>query len=126
MIVFILVFIVTIFQYKKSISLLILDKLLFTILGLAGWILFLLWFFTDHGVTTLNLNIVWAFPLLFPLFLLKNKMPRMFKYLILIYGSFNVLLLIFIKFLPQEINPAIIPVLLIIILRIIFILKTIK
>lgn len=125
-IVLIIVLFTTILQYKKSNSSLIFDKLFFTILGLAGWILFLLWFFTDHGVTTLNLNLVWALPLLFPLFLLKNKMPKVFKYLILIYGLINIFLLIFIKFLPQEINPAIIPVLLIIILRITFILKTIK
>ncbi len=125
-ILFIIVLLVTIFQYKKTNSSLLFDKLFFTILGLAGWILFFLWFFTDHGVTTLNLNLVWAFPLLFPLFLLKNKMPKVFKFFLLLYGTMNMVLLIFFKFLPQEINPAIIPVLLIILLRITFILKTTK
>ncbi len=125
-ILFIIVLLVTIFQYKKTNSSLLFDKLFFTILGLAGWILFFLWFFTDHGVTTLNLNLVWAFPLLFPIFLLKNKMPKVFKIFLLLHGSMNMVLLIFFKFLPQEINPAIIPVLLIILLRITFILKTNK
>jgi hypothetical protein len=123
---FIIVLLVTIFQYKKTNSSLLFDKMFFTILGLAGWILFFLWFFTDHGVTTLNLNLVWAFPLLFPLFLLKNVMPKVFKIFLLLYGIMNLVLLVFIKFLPQEINPAIIPVLLIILLRITFILKTTK
>ena len=125
-ILFIIVLLVTIFQYKKTNSSLLFDKMFFTILGLAGWILFFLWFFTDHGVTTLNLNLVWAFPLLFPLFLLKNKMPKVFNYFLWLYGSMNMVLLVFIKFLPQEINPAIIPVLLTILLRITFILKTTK
>lgn len=42
------------------------DKILFTVSGIAGWILLLLWFGTDHGVTRNNLNLLWASPLVFP------------------------------------------------------------
>ena len=41
----------------------LLDFLLFFITGLAGLLIFFLWFFTDHSATAVNLNILWAFPL---------------------------------------------------------------
>lgn len=49
------------------------DRVFFSVLGIAGWILFLLWFCTDHGVTRYNLNILWASPLAFPTVLALGK-----------------------------------------------------
>lgn len=40
-----------------------LDIILFSITGLAGIIMILLWFATDHSATKTNYNILWAFPL---------------------------------------------------------------
>ncbi|MCU0340096.1 MAG: DUF4105 domain-containing protein [Spirosomaceae bacterium] len=61
--------------YFKKKPLFWFDKLLLGALGIAGWILFLLWVGTDHGVTAWNLNLLWALPLHVPLFFtfLKNK-----------------------------------------------------
>ena len=43
-----------------------LDRLLFGFAGIWGWFLFLLWFATDHGVTTWNPTLLWLMPLHIP------------------------------------------------------------
>jgi len=43
-----------------------LDRLLFGFAGAWGWFLFLLWFATDHGVTTWNPTLLWLMPLHIP------------------------------------------------------------
>ncbi|WP_291037743.1 DUF4105 domain-containing protein [Dyadobacter sp. 50-39] len=64
------------------------DKVLFSIAGLAGWILLLLWFGTNHGVTSYNYDVLWAFPLWMPLIfaLSKNRKPQWFQYLLIFYA----------------------------------------
>jgi len=64
------------------------DKVLFGIAGLAGWILLLLWFGTNHGVTSWNYDVLWAFPLWMPLIfaLSKTKKPGWFQYLLIFYA----------------------------------------
>ncbi|MCP9769961.1 DUF4105 domain-containing protein [Lacihabitans sp. LS3-19] len=114
----------TFWQFRKKSKFVLFDKVFFTILGISGWILFLLWFFTDHGVTEKNFNLVWAFPLLFPIaFFIKNQ--KIAKPLFLFYGIINILLLLLWKVIPQEISIALIPIILTILIRIAFILKNI-
>jgi len=49
------------------------DRLLLVFFGLIGVAVFLLWFATDHTITKINLNLVWASPLhLIALFLLSK------------------------------------------------------
>ncbi|MEZ0487312.1 lipoprotein N-acyltransferase Lnb domain-containing protein [Fibrella aquatica] len=43
-----------------------LDRVLFGFAGAWGWFLFLLWFATDHGVTTWNPTLLWLMPLHLP------------------------------------------------------------
>lgn len=64
------------------------DKVLFGIAGLAGWILLLLWFGTNHGVTGWNYDVLWAFPLWMPLIfsLSKHKKPSWFQFLLIFYA----------------------------------------
>ena len=61
-----------------------LDGILFTITGLIGLFLVLLWFATNHTATAFNYNLLWAFPLnlvvFFPL-LRKVVRPWVKKYL---------------------------------------------
>ncbi len=57
------------YQKKREKISFIFDKIIFPLLGLAGWILLLLWIATDHGVTNWNLHLLWAFPLHFPVML---------------------------------------------------------
>ncbi|MBC8152043.1 MAG: DUF4105 domain-containing protein [Bacteroidetes bacterium] len=54
-------------HYQTNVRGLGLDRFLFGISGLAGWILFLLWVATDHGVTGWNPGLLWLFPLHLPL-----------------------------------------------------------
>lgn len=57
------------------------NKILFTTAGISGVILTLLWFFTDHGVTAYNLNVLWANPLyLFLFWKAETKNYRLFLY----------------------------------------------
>lgn len=44
-----------------------LDRVLFGFAGICGWILFLLWVATDHGVTAWNPSLVWLAPFHMPL-----------------------------------------------------------
>lgn len=113
-ILFILVAALTYFQLYKTNFSLIFDKIFFSIVGLAGWIFILLWFFTDHGVTANNLNVIWAYPLLFPIALFlrkKNSLQWLSKHF-LAYGIIQILLLLSWSFLPQELHSASIPLIL--------------
>ncbi|NBA84156.1 DUF4105 domain-containing protein [Emticicia sp. CRIBPO] len=100
------------------------DKVLFPVLGLSGWFLAFLWFLTDHGVTRQNFNLIWAFPFLFPLFFFikKNWITGFMK----VYGIALAILLIGWKFWPQELPSPLIPLILAIILRVIFVTKIFK
>ena len=44
-------------------ALVIFDRIYFSIIGLLGLLIALLWFATDHGATVGNLNMLWASPL---------------------------------------------------------------
>lgn len=58
-----------------------LDIVIFIITGIAGLILLLLWFGTDHTTTAHNYNLLWAFPLhLFAVFqLFKSETKQWFR-----------------------------------------------
>ncbi|MCB0456962.1 MAG: DUF4105 domain-containing protein [Flavobacteriaceae bacterium] len=50
-----------------------LDAFIFFATGLIGVFLLLLWFATDHSTTVNNYNLLWAFPLSFPLFIAISR-----------------------------------------------------
>ncbi|MEZ4884095.1 MAG: DUF4105 domain-containing protein [Chitinophagales bacterium] len=96
-----------------------LDKILFLIVGLAGLILFLLWFATDHSTTDNNFNILWANPihlLSFILLFKAQKIKRLNLYF-LFFAILNTAFLLLWSFLPQAMHIAFIPIMLTIILR---------
>jgi uncharacterized membrane protein len=78
----------TYWQIKKEIVDFTFDKVTFSIVGLAGWLLSLLWFATEHGDTKWNYDILWAFPLWMPLifFISKKKKPAWLQFLLIFYG----------------------------------------
>ena len=57
-----------------------LDFSLFLLSGIAGILLFFLWFFTDHNATVNNFNILWLFPLnlVAAFYLLRKSEPPAF------------------------------------------------
>lgn len=57
------VIVITYFDHRKNKRSKWLDFALFLITGLAGLLLFFLWFMTDHVFTKSNFNLLWAFPL---------------------------------------------------------------
>ena len=94
-----------------------LDGCLFFITGLLGIILIFMMTATDHSMTKNNYNILWAWPTNIILSLFLNSRNRLIKtYLIII--SIGLLLLLLSWFsLPQQMNNALIPLLLLLIYR---------
>jgi len=91
----------------------ILDYLLFFSIGLLGSVLLFMWFGTDHTVMGKNLNLLWAWPMhLVVVFFMYSKSNFIKKYF-LGYAILQVIILLFWMWLPQSLNPALIPIVLI-------------
>ena len=63
-------------QARQPSGLVWLDRLLFSFLGLCGWLLLLLWVATDHGVTAWNPAILWLLPFHLPLIFWATSKSR--------------------------------------------------
>jgi len=115
----ILVAIFSFIAKKKNVSLRWFDFSLFFIAGFLGLLLLLLWLVTDHQAAANNLNILWAIPshFIISFFLLKGSKPRWLNRYLLITIIFGLLLILLWPFLPQALNYALIPVVLIICTR---------
>lgn len=68
------------------------DRLMLFVFGLVGLLVALLWFATDHTITKVNLNVVWAFPLhLVAAFLVKKAwMKKYFMFFTIVLFAFLV------------------------------------
>jgi hypothetical protein len=111
----VLVFAITYSDHRKNKRSKLLDFGLFLITGIAGVVIFFLWFLTDHTATASNFNILWAFPLNLNLaFLVWRDKP--FSKLIAWYILLLLFLLLMVVILwvlrVQIFSPAIIPLLL--------------
>ena len=94
------------------------DKLYFSLIGLVGWVVFLLWFFTDHIATKDNINLLWAVPLYFPGVFFFNRFSHKAKlWIVLFFGCINVVILALWPIFPQHYHNAFIPLILIILIR---------
>ncbi|MCR9082886.1 MAG: DUF4105 domain-containing protein, partial [Cyclobacteriaceae bacterium] len=111
--------VITYIGFKRKRLFIGFDVALFSILGILGIVIFLLWFATEHSATQWNWNILWAFPghliLAFAL-LRKNLKPWVRHYLLaaLILADAAVVFWI-LGF--QSFHPSLIPILLVVILR---------
>ncbi len=109
-------------QYKNNSKSILFDQILLVSTGLLGVLIVFLWFFTVHGVTMYNWNLLWALPTnLILAFMLKSS-NKYLKYYLTIYQA---ILLISIGlglgfgFFIAEIYPwAILPLLILLIIRI--------
>jgi hypothetical protein len=73
------------------------DKILFTIVGLMGWVLFGLATATNHGVTAWNPHILWMLPLHLPLAFFFSSVQQgnwVVKYLQISFGLVGLYLLV--------------------------------
>ncbi|HEY9340972.1 MAG TPA: hypothetical protein VIQ23_05295, partial [Hanamia sp.] len=85
--------------------------------GLLGLLLLFMWFGTDHIMCKNNYNLLWAWPTnIVAAFYIHSRKGWAKKYFIL-YALFNLLLLGFWFFMPQHLNPSLIPIIGILILR---------
>jgi len=114
------------FKNDKTIN--ILDTILLLITGITGILVALLWFGTDHTATAWNYNLLWAFPFhIIAAFVIAKKNPPQWIYpymkLSLIITS-----LLFFHWLVgvQKYALALLPLLIAITVRYIFILKRLK
>lgn len=90
----------------------IFDIAYFLILGLVGCFMLFMWFGTDHELCRDNYNISWALPthLVMSFFVLKKK-PFVKKYFAFT-AILSLLILVSILILPQEMNTAFLPLIL--------------
>lgn len=94
------------------------DVPFFTVLGLLGILLILLWTATDHRAAANNFNILWALPTHLIVWGLLKRNPSNFvrKYFLIVAGISAVLLLVWF-ILPQQLNLFLIPVVASILIR---------
>ena len=93
------------------------DSFFFYITGLIGILIVFMWFFTEHSSTANNFNIAWALPtnFFFAFFVWRHhKWTR--PYFLIVSLLYAVLLATWF-FLPQELNIALIPVVLLMMFR---------
>jgi hypothetical protein len=103
------------FAFRGSSTIMALaDFLLFLVTGLLGILLVFMWTGTDHQICGNNYNLCWALPThLFAAFFIRKESPWAKKYF-LFTAILSALLLVCWYFLPQELNTALIPVVILI------------
>lgn len=86
----------------------------FSLLGLIGWLLVFMWFFTDHAATKYNFNILWAMPLNLPLafYIFREPVPHWFRLYLKTYRVILILLLVLWWANPQQFHSATVPLIL--------------
>jgi len=100
-----------------------LDFTLYFSTGLIGIVVLLLWFATSHTATYRNFNFLWAFApnLIVAFYLLKSKIPSwILRYNLVLLSLFGIMMLLWV-FKLQIFNIALLPLILAIALRYLFI-----
>ena len=119
-IVFLVLFIVifTLSIIKSTSRLLSLfDLILFFLSGALGVFILFMWFGTDHPECKNNFNLAWALPFHLVIVFFLFGTWRWLKYYFFINSIILLLLLILWKWLPQEMNNALIPVVSLLLVR---------
>lgn len=114
-----LLFVVLQFTIARKLPLLMagLDGMLFFLTGLLGVILIFMWFATDHSMTKNNYNLLWALPShIIISFFISNRKDWVKKYFKFSF-FFGALVLVAWSFLPQQMNPALVPFVLLLMFR---------
>lgn len=100
-------------SFRESVTILaITDFLLFLVTGLLGVLLVFMWTGTDHQICANNYNLLWALPTHIIAAFLIRKQTNMAKNYFRFTAILSALLVLAWFYLPQELNPAFIPVVL--------------
>lgn len=92
------------------------DTIFWFVLGLAGLVIALLWFATDHSATKTNLNILWALPTHLLVFW-RNRRNEWLENYFTGAAILAALVVIFWKFIPQEMPVAAIPIAVLVVVK---------
>ena len=115
--IFILILAMTLF-FPKHKATNITDYVFFTLQGMLGLLLLFLWFGTDHSAMNTNINVLWGNPFAIILVFFLNKKRHSVKTATLVILILSALFtLLGWNLLPQQFNPAFIPISLTVILR---------
>lgn len=114
-------------KFKKK-PIMVFNRLLFLTTGIVGFLIVFLWFFTRHGVTGNNFNILWANPLYIlmafvPIKYMKKGWIKIIM-ISLLLSLVSLLLLWFV--LPQNLPSMVAPLTLLLIIRLGYLFKYIK
>lgn len=94
----------------------IFDFVFWFVLGVAGLIMALLWFATDHSATKMNLNLMWALPTHL-LFFWRRSRTEVTEAYFTGAAILAALALLFWKFMPQEMPIAAIPIAILVVVK---------
>ncbi len=96
-----------------------LDVSLFALYGLVGMILLGMWLLTDHKVAQNNWNIAWAFPLhlIYAFLVAKPRLGRLAGQYANFFRYYYLTLVLLFPFLPQQLDFATVPLMLIMFVR---------
>ncbi len=116
---FIILVIITIIEIRSNKQYIMVDRLLLFITGIIGFVVFYLWFLTEHSATGANYNILWAMPinLILFMFIKKARKNRFLKALLYITWISLIIVLLGWKLIPQELPASVFPVALIMLIR---------
>lgn len=95
------------------------DGILFSIVGLIGIVLLLLWIATDHQAAAKNLNLLWAIPfhIIAAILLIKERQNSLLVKYFTVSGIISVITILFWPFLPQQLNLFLIPLVIALVIR---------
>ncbi len=92
------------------------DLVFWFVLGVAGLILFLLWFATDHTTTKYNWNLLWALPTHL-LFFWRTKRTELTETYFTVVGAIALAVLVMWGFIPQNLPETALPLVVLIVLK---------
>jgi len=92
------------------------DLVFWFVLGVAGLILFLLWFATDHTTTKYNWNLLWALPTHL-LFFWRTKRTELTETYFTVVGAIALVALVIWGFIPQNLPETALPLVVLIVLK---------
>ncbi len=110
---------ICIFDWMRRKTAYWLDITLFSIIGLAGFVLLFLWFGTNHITAANNYNLLWAVPTHFiaAILLVFRKRSTFIKYYFLVNTILSGLLMLTWGIIPQDLNGALVPIVFLLFLR---------
>lgn len=116
---FLLVMALTVFDWRRKKASAWFDAILFGVTGMIGCLLLALWLFTDHQDAARNFNLLWAFPLhlMGAVLAFQKRSPFGKRYFQVVFFITAALIVLWWA-LPQVLNPFLLPVAAVILLRV--------